>query len=140
MAIATSAAETCCLISALTQTAIRQDLAITGAVDQLGHVQAVGGINEKIEGFFDACCDQGLSGTQGVIIPQSNVGDLMLRGDVVQAASEGRFHVYAASVIGDALELLMETPMEDGTDGSLLAKARQRTREFWEMLAHWRPL
>src|SRR5690606_35582033 len=91
-----SAAEMCCLLSALTGVPLRQDLALTGAIDQLGHVQAVGATSEKIEGFYDTCLDAGLSGTQGVIVPGVNVPDLMLREDVVEAVREGRFHVYAA--------------------------------------------
>jgi predicted ATP-dependent protease len=106
---------------------------MTGAIDQLGHVQAIGGVNEKIEGFFDTCSDRGLSGTQGVIIPASNVGDLMLRADVVDAASAGTFHVYAVSTIGEAMELLMGRSLHGKGPEALLTLARRRSREFWEM-------
>ncbi len=136
-----SAAEMCCLLSALTGVPLRQDLALTGAIDQLGHVQAVGATSEKIEGFYDTCLDAGLSGTQGVIVPGVNVPDLMLREDVVEAVREGRFHVYAAETIHDALELLTglsagaRDPAEAHAEGSLLARAVERARVFWSMVA-----
>ncbi|MEX1365300.1 MAG: S16 family serine protease, partial [Nannocystaceae bacterium] len=98
-----SAAEIVCLLSALTDEPITQGLAMTGAVDQLGNVLAIGAVNEKIEGFFDTCAVRGLTGEQGVIIPASNVGDLMLRQDVVDACERGRFHVRAVSTIHEAL-------------------------------------
>lgn len=136
-----SAAEACCLLSALTGVPLRQDLALTGAIDQLGHVQAVGATSEKIEGFFDTCFDAGLSGTQGVIVPGVNVPDLMLREDVVQAVREGRFHVFAADTIHDALELLTGRPAGARISGephpadSLLARAEERAKAFWSMVA-----
>lgn len=87
-----SGAEMCCLISALTGAPLRQDIAMTGAIDQVGHIQPIGAATEKIEGFFDACNDVGrLSGRQGVVIPKANVRDLMLREDVVEACATGRF-------------------------------------------------
>ncbi len=101
-----SLAELCVLLSSLAGVGIRQDLAITGSVSQLGEVQAIGGVNEKIEGFFDVCAAQGLTGSQGVVIPESNVRHLMLREDVVAAATEGRFHVYAVNNVDAALSLL----------------------------------
>ncbi|MFV1959586.1 MAG: AAA family ATPase, partial [Planctomycetota bacterium] len=90
-----SSAEMCCLLSALTDLPLRQDLAMTGAIDQVGNILPIGAVNEKIDGFYDTCNDAGLTGTQGVIIPRHNVGDLMLRADVVEACREGRFRVYA---------------------------------------------
>lgn len=132
-----SGAETCCLISALTDVPIRQDLAMTGAIDQHGRIEAIGGVNEKIEGFFDICNHFGLTGSQGVIIPESNVGDLMLRHDVVEAARQGQFQVIAVGHVCDALAALTGMPV--GTPGSpenppdsLLGMARQRVRDFWE--------
>lgn len=104
-----SGAEACCLLSAITGAAIKQNLAMTGAIDQFGQIQAIGGVNEKIEGFFDACRFQQLTGDQGVIIPQANVADLMLRDDVVRACREGQFHVYAVTHVLDALAILTET-------------------------------
>jgi predicted ATP-dependent protease len=105
-----SLAELCALLSALADAPIRQDRAVTGSVDQHGRVQAVGGVNEKIEGFFDLCQARGLSGTQGVLIPRSNVQHLMLRDDVVAAAEAGRFHVWPVDDIDTALALLTDTP------------------------------
>lgn len=140
-----SAAEMCCLLSALTGVPLRQDLALTGAIDQLGHVQAVGAASEKIEGFYDTCLDAGLAGTQGVIVPAANVPDLMLRADVVEAVRRGTFHVYAAETIHDALELLSgraagaRAPGESHPPGSLLALAVERARVFWRMVAQSTP-
>jgi predicted ATP-dependent protease len=101
-----SCAELCALLSALADVAIRQSLAITGSVNQYGEVQAIGGVNEKIEGFFDICKARGLSGEQGVIIPASNVKHLMLREDVVQACRDRRFGVYPVSTVDQAMRLL----------------------------------
>jgi lon-related putative ATP-dependent protease len=108
-----SLAELCVILSSLAQVPLRQDLAMTGSVNQLGQVQPIGGVNEKIEGFFDICVARGLTGTQGVIIPASNVSYLMLRWDVVHAVQAGQFQVYAVSSVDEALELL--TDMEIGT-------------------------
>jgi predicted ATP-dependent protease len=101
-----SVAELCALLSALSGLALRQDLAVTGSVNQHGHVQAVGGVNEKVEGFFDICAARGLSGRQGVLIPAANVQHLMLRADVVQACKDGKFAVYAVHTIDQAIALL----------------------------------
>lgn len=105
-----SLAELCVLISALTQIPIAQNFAITGSVNQLGQVQAVGGINEKIEGFFDICKARGLTGQQGVIIPKSNVQHLMLRQDIQQAIEDGLFSLYAVDHVDDAIEILTGIP------------------------------
>lgn len=120
-----SVAELCALLSALAKVPIRQSFAVTGSVDQFGRVQAIGAVNEKIEGYFDICSRRGLNGRQGVLIPAANVGHLMLRRDVVEAAAAGRFHVYAIETVDEALEHL--TGIETGTpdaegrlpDGSL---------------------
>jgi lon-related putative ATP-dependent protease len=101
-----SAAELFALLSALAEAPIKQCFAVTGSVDQRGQIQAIGGVNEKIEGFFDSCRVSGLTGEQGVIIPASNVRHLMLRDDVVAAAAEGRFAVYPIDTIDQGLELL----------------------------------
>jgi lon-related putative ATP-dependent protease len=101
-----SVAELVALISAIAGIPIRQDLAVTGSLNQHGQVQAIGGVNEKIEGFFDICFSRGLSGTQGVVIPQANEVHLMLRQDVLDAVAAGQFHIYCASSIDQALELL----------------------------------
>ncbi len=114
-----SLAELCALLSSLADLPLRQDLAVTGSVNQHGQIQPIGGVNEKIEGFFDACQRKGLTGTQGVIIPVANIQNLMLRQDVVAAAAEGRFHVYAVETVDEALELLLGVPAgARGEDGS----------------------
>ncbi|HSV32410.1 MAG TPA: ATP-binding protein [Atribacteraceae bacterium] len=113
-----SLAETCALLSSLVSIPLRQDIAVTGSINQKGEVQPVGGVNQKIEGFFKTCEARGLSGTQGVIIPTSNVRNLMLEEEVVQAVREGRFHVYAVRTVDEALEILSGMPVgerrEDG--------------------------
>lgn len=101
-----SSTELYALLSALADVALRQDLAVTGSVNQKGEVQAIGGVNEKIEGFYDTCAARGLTGTQGVLIPKSNVEDLMLRRDVVAAVAEGKFHVYPIATVEEGIELL----------------------------------
>ncbi len=105
-----SLAELCALLSALSAVPIRQSLAITGSVNQYGRVQPIGGVNEKIEGFFDICKARGLVGGQGVIIPQSNVKHLMLKEEVVAACAEGRFRVYAVEDVDQAITLLTGVP------------------------------
>lgn len=105
-----SLAELCALLSALGRVPVRQSLAVTGSLDQLGGVQPVGAVNEKVEGFFDACRLRGLSGTQGVLVPAANVPHLMLRQDVVAAVAEGRFHIYPVHDVDEALTLLSGLP------------------------------
>jgi lon-related putative ATP-dependent protease len=101
-----SSAELYTLLSALAELPLRQDLAVTGSVDQHGQVQAIGGVNEKIEGFFDVCAARGLTGTQGVLIPRANAQHLMLRADVVEACAAGRFAVYPVGTIDEGIRLL----------------------------------
>lgn len=101
-----SSAELYTLLSSLSGYPLRQDLAVTGSVNQRGQVQAIGGVNEKIEGFFKVCKMKGLTGEQGVMIPQSNVEHLMLRDEVVEAVEEGKFHIYPVSTIDEGIELL----------------------------------
>lgn len=113
-----SAAELCALVSALAEVPLKQSLAITGSIDQHGNVQAIGGVNEKIEGFFDICKKRGLSGEQGVLIPTANVKHLMLRRDVVEAVEAGSFQVYPVAHVDQALSLLTGMPAgERGADG-----------------------
>ena len=101
-----SAAEIYALVSNLAQAPIRQDIAVTGSVSQWGDIQAIGGVNEKIEGFFDVCRVVGLTGRQGVCIPQSNLKNLILRRDVRQAIADGEFHIYPIRTVDEGLELL----------------------------------
>ncbi|GMR23947.1 MAG: ATP-binding protein [Acidobacteriota bacterium] len=104
-----SSTELYALLSAISGLPLRQDIAVTGSVNQKGEVQAIGGVNEKIEGFFDTCSAAGLTGTQGVMIPASNVDDLMLRKDVVGAVAEGNFQIYPIASIEEGIELLTGT-------------------------------
>lgn len=134
-----SGVEMVCLLSALTGVPVKQSMAMTGAIDQRGHIQAIGGVNEKIEGFFDACSSSGLTGDQGVIVPQSNVGELMLREDVVEACREGKFSVHGVETIHQALSLMTGQDVgESDAEGkypteSLLGKAVAKAGQFWKM-------
>ena len=101
-----SLAELCALLSDLSGMPIKQSFAVTGSVNQRGEVQAIGGANQKIEGFFDVCLIGGLTGHQAVIIPASNVTHLMLRKDVVDAVGRGEFNVYPVDNVNEAIELL----------------------------------
>ncbi|AVF56960.1 UNVERIFIED_ORG: putative ATP-dependent protease [Pseudomonas parafulva] len=136
-----SLGEACTLISALSRTPLKQCFAITGSINQFGEVQAVGGVNEKIEGFFRLCEARGLTGEQGVIIPRANVATLMLDERVLQAVESGTFHVYAVSQADEALSLLVGeeagVPDEKGqfTEGSVNARVVERLREIAEMIS-----
>ncbi len=113
-----SSTELYALLSALAEVPLKQSLAITGSVNQLGEVQAIGGVNHKIEGFYDICAARGLTGEQGVLIPASNVKHLMLREDVAEACRKGRFHVYAVTHIDEGMALLTGREAgERGDDG-----------------------
>lgn len=105
-----SSAELYALLSSLARVPLRQDLAVTGSVDQFGRIQPVGGVNEKIEGFFRACRERGLTGAQGVVIPAQNVANLVLDAEVVEAVDEGRFRVYAIETVDEGLQLLTGLP------------------------------
>lgn len=105
-----SSTEYYCLLSAITELPIKQEIAVTGSINQFGEVQPIGGANEKIEGFFDVCNHRGLTGNQGVIIPRTNVKDLMLREDVLTAVDEGKFHIYAVDTVDDGIEILTGIP------------------------------
>jgi lon-related putative ATP-dependent protease len=105
-----SAAELFALLSAISRVPIKQSLAVTGSVNQHGEIQAIGGANEKIEGFFDVCRANGLTGQQGVIIPAANVRHLMLRRDVVDAVASGRFHIFPIETVDEGIELLTGMP------------------------------
>lgn len=133
-----SSSELYALLSSLSGLPIRQSLAVTGSVNQRGEVQAVGGVTEKIEGFFAICRDRGFSGQQGVIIPRANVRNLMLRNEIVEAARAGQFHIYAVSTIDEGIGLLTGVPAgQAGADGRYLegtvnARVQQTLREFAE--------
>jgi predicted ATP-dependent protease len=124
---------------------IRQGVAVTGSVNQRGEVQPVGGVNRKIEGFFDACRLVGLNGEQGVMIPRRNLPQLMLRNDVVAAVREGRFHVWAVCSIEEGLEVLAGTPAgsrgEDGSypPDSVLGRVDVELQRLVDGVAQYRP-
>ncbi|MBI4203072.1 MAG: AAA family ATPase [Chloroflexi bacterium] len=111
-----SAAELYALLSSIAGVPLKQGIAVTGSVNQFGRVQAIGGATHKVEGFYDTCKAKGLTGEQGVIIPQANVKNLMLRDDVVQAVAEGKFHIWAAGTIEQGMEILTGLPMGEADD------------------------
>ena len=111
-----SSTELYALLSAISGVPIKQTFAVTGSVNQRGEVQAIGGANEKIEGFFDVCVARGLDGEQGVLIPASNVKHLMLRQDVVDAVAEGKFHIYAVETVDQGIEILTGRPAGERDD------------------------
>ncbi|MGF1765126.1 AAA family ATPase [Aliivibrio kagoshimensis] len=125
-----SLAELCCLISALAEKPIDQQIAITGAVDQFGQVQAIGGVNEKIEGFFNVCSHQGLTGKQGVIIPTANLSHLVLNDDVITAVNDGKFHIWPVDDASMALEKLTALPLKSEEEESLLNLINQRIHDY----------
>jgi lon-related putative ATP-dependent protease len=133
-----SAAELCALLSAVAEVPVRQSVAVTGSVDQHGRVQAVGGVNEKVEGFFEVCRARGLTGEQAVVVPAANAKNLVLRDEVVSAVKDGRFRVYAVEHVDEALEILTGLPAgAPGPDGrfppgSLNARVAERLAEMAE--------
>ena len=112
-----SSTELYALLSSLSGLPLRQDIAVTGSVNQKGEVQPIGGVNEKIEGFFEVCKAKGLTGKQGVMIPHLNIGDLMLRKDVVEAVKEGKFHIYPVKSINQGIEILTGVEGGESLDG-----------------------
>ncbi|MFS8067680.1 MAG: Lon-insertion domain-containing protein, partial [Byssovorax sp.] len=135
-----SSSELYALLSALSGFPLRQELAVTGSVDQQGGIQPVGGLNEKIEAFFDICAAKGITGRQGVLIPMSNRDALMLRSDVVEAIGAGRFHVYAVTTVEEGIELLTGVPAgvadESGhyPEGSVFRAAESRLKRFHQAM------
>ncbi len=126
-----SVAELLALISALAELPLRQDIAVTGSVNQMGQVQAVGGTTQKVEGFFDVCRELGLTGSQGVCVPEANVENLILRPDVLEAIAQGRFHIWAVSHVDQALELLTGVPAGSIDDeNSVHGRAFKRLTEM----------
>ena len=98
------------ILSSLAELPIKQGIAVTGSVNQMGEIQPIGGVNQKVEGFYDVCRVMGLTGEQGVIVPHQNVKNLMLRDDVVEAIQEGKFHIYAVEAIDEGIEVLTGVP------------------------------
>ncbi|MBO0860525.1 MAG: AAA family ATPase [Chloracidobacterium sp.] len=135
-----SSAELYALLSSLAGAPLRQDMAVTGSVNQLGVIQPVGGVNEKIEGFFDVCAARGLSGEQGVIIPAASLKNLMLREDVIDEVRHGRFHIWAVRTIDEGIEILTGAPAgrrrPDGTwePETVNARVDQRLRDYAQRL------
>ena len=131
-----SSAELYSLVSAIANVGIKQNLAVTGAVNQHGEIQAIGGVNQKIEGFFDVCKQQGLSGDQGVLIPESNVKHLMLRWDVIESVEKGDFHVYPVQTFDQGIELLTGTQAGEADENNKFPQhtfnyyVQQRLEEF----------
>ncbi|MDP7240195.1 MAG: AAA family ATPase, partial [Dehalococcoidia bacterium] len=131
-----SSTELYAILSSLSGLPVRQDIAITGSVNQNGDVQPIGGVNQKIEGFFKVCQAKGITGTQGVMIPHQNVRNLMLRQEVVDAVRNGRFHIYSVSSIDQGIEVLTGTPAGDRShdgsypDGTVNRLVDKRLREL----------
>jgi predicted ATP-dependent protease len=135
-----SSTEVYALVSALSGLPLRQDIAVTGSINQQGDIQAIGGVNEKIEGYFDVCRIKGLTGTQGVMMPESNVEDLMLRDDVLEAVAAGKFHIWPVAKIEQGIEILTQTSAGkkngDGTfePGTAFALVDERLRHMAKTL------
>jgi predicted ATP-dependent protease len=133
-----SSTELYAILSSLAEVPIKQGIAVTGSVNQHGEVQAIGGVNQKIEGHYDVCRLKGLNGSQGAMIPRANLRNLMLRSDVVEAVKSGKFRVYAVGTIDEGIEIL--TGMSAGArdhegkypEGSINARVEQKLRQFTE--------
>lgn len=125
-----SLAELCSLVSALSEYPINQQIAVTGAVDQFGRVQAVGGLNEKIEGFYHVCQHQGFTGEQGVILPQSNLKHLALHRSVVESIKNGEFHIWPVSHVDEVVPLVMGKPFRGEDEDSVISKIAERIENF----------
>ena len=127
-------------MSALAELPLRQDIAVTGSMNQQGDIQAIGGVNEKIEGFFDVCKIKGLSGSQGVMMPASNVEDLMLREDILEAVAAGKFHIWPVAKVEEGIEILTGMTAGhrngDGTfqAGTVFARVDERLSKMAHMM------
>jgi lon-related putative ATP-dependent protease len=139
-----SSTEVYAILSSLSKLPLRQDIAVTGSINQKGEIQPIGGVNEKIEGFFDVCKSKGLTGSQGVIIPRQNVQNLMLRQDVIEAVSAGRFHVYPINSVDEGIEILTgveagvmkeDGRFDEGTVNYLVAQELERLAASWKTFA-----
>lgn len=138
-----SSTELYAILSALADLPIRQGIAVTGSVNQRGEVQAIGGVNEKVEGFFEICRARGLTGDQGVMIPDSNVVNLMLKEDIIDAVQQGKFHIYAVHTIDEGIEILTGVKsgqmLDDGSfePESVNARVNQRLDEMAQRLTEF---
>jgi predicted ATP-dependent protease len=138
-----SSTELYSILSALSQLPIKQNLAVTGSVNQKGKVQAIGGVNEKIEGFFEVCKAKSLTGKQGVMIPESNVQNLMLKEEIVDAVKEGKFHIIAVKTIDEGIEVLTGVKaggkQTDGTfeEGTVNDRVDKRLKKMAEKLKEY---
>ncbi|WP_338165802.1 Lon protease family protein [Vibrio sp. 10N] len=125
-----SLAELCSLVSALSGYPIDQQIAVTGAVDQFGRVQAVGGLNEKVEGFYNVCKHQGLTGKQGVILPKTNVQHLALNKELVESIKNEEFHIWSVTHVDEVIPLLLGQPFKSDTEDSVIGKIAERIENF----------
>lgn len=125
-----SLAELCSLVSALSGYPIDQQIAVTGAVDQFGRVQAVGGLNEKVEGFYNVCKHQGLTGKQGVILPKTNVQHLALNKELVESIKNDEFHIWSVTHVDEVIPLLLGQPFKSDTEDSVIGKIAERIENF----------
>jgi len=131
-----SSTEIYCILSSLSGIPVNQNIAVTGSVNQFGDIQAIGGVNEKIEAFFDICNRRGLTGKQGVMIPESNRKDLMLKEEIAEAVKEGKFHIYTVTNIDDGIEIMLSAPAgkieSDGqyTEGSVHRKVYEKLKYY----------
>ncbi|MFW6136753.1 MAG: S16 family serine protease, partial [Candidatus Aminicenantaceae bacterium] len=136
-----SSTEIYAILSSLSQLPLRQDIAVTGSVNQKGEIQAIGGVNEKIEGFFDVCRKKGMNNSQGVIIPAHNVQNLMLKPEVIEACREGRFSIYPIKTVDEGMEILTgfkagglkeDGTFEEDTINYKVDQELQRLAESWK--------
>jgi len=134
-----SSTELYAVLSSLAQIPIRQEIAVTGSVNQKGEIQAIGGVNEKIEGFYDICVKKGLTKTQGVMIPSSNVKNLVLRKDVIQAIEKKHFHIYKVSTIEQGIEVLtgVRAGQPDSNcsypENTVFGKAQKKLKKYHDL-------
>jgi len=138
-----SSTELYAILSALSEVPIKQSIAVTGSINQRGEVQAIGGVNEKIEGYYEVCKAKGLTGEQGVLIPESNIQNLMLKEEVVDAIREGKFHIYAVKTVDEGIEVLTGmkagSRLPDGSfeEGTINYKVNKRLKEMAERLKEY---
>lgn len=138
-----SSTELYALLSSLSGIPVRQELAVTGSVNQHGEIQAIGGVNEKVHGFYKVCEQDGLTGDQGVLIPKSNVRNLMLRNEVIEAVKSGNFHIYPVETVDQGIEILTGVPageqQDDGTfpEGTIKKAVKDRLRELAESVKNF---